>query len=87
MRIKEGFVLRDIMGEYAVVYEGLEQISFNKIISLNSSAVAIWKGIDGQEFDVDSVAKILMDEYQIDRDLAYKDGQAFIDRLKEVGVI
>ena len=38
MKIKEGFVLRTIVGENVVIGEGLAQINFNKMICLNSSA-------------------------------------------------
>lgn len=87
MKIKKGFVLREILGEYAVVYEGLEQIDFNKIISLNPSAVVIWKNIEGKEFDVNTVADILVDEYQIDRELALKDAKSVLDKFIEIKVV
>ena len=35
MKIKEGFILRSICGEYIVVGEGLAQVNFNKMLSLN----------------------------------------------------
>ena len=35
MKIKEGFKLRTIVGEHIVTGEGLSQVNFNKIISLN----------------------------------------------------
>ena len=38
MKIKEGFVLREMCGEYIVSAEGLQHINFNKLISLNSTA-------------------------------------------------
>lgn len=45
MRIKEGFVLRSIGDTYMVVGEGLAQIDFNKIISLNSTAAYLWNAV------------------------------------------
>ena len=35
MKQKNGFVLRTICGTNVVVGEGLEQINFNKMVSLN----------------------------------------------------
>ena len=35
MKIKKGFVLRDICGENIIVAEGKENIDFTKIISMN----------------------------------------------------
>ena len=43
MRIKKGFVLRELAGEKIVSGEGLEQLDFNKIVSLNTSAAYIWE--------------------------------------------
>ena len=36
MKIKDGFVLREMCGEYIVAAEGLQHINFNKLISLNN---------------------------------------------------
>ena len=42
MKIKKGFVLRQLLGEYVVTGEGLERVNFNKIISLNATAAYLW---------------------------------------------
>ena len=42
MKIKKGFVLRQMCGENIVTAEGLEHINFNKLISLNSTAAFLW---------------------------------------------
>lgn len=38
MRIKKGFVLRRMCGEHVVTADSLEQINFNKLVTLNESA-------------------------------------------------
>ena len=38
MKIKKGFELRDICGEKVIIASGIENIDFNKMISLNESA-------------------------------------------------
>ena len=42
MRIKEGFTLRTICGEHVVIGEGLAQVNFTKMLSLNGSAAYLW---------------------------------------------
>ena len=83
MRIKEGFVLRKVCGENIVTGEGLEHINFNKLISFNSSAAFLWNELIGKEFTFEDMAKILIDHYGIDEDLASKDsvnlGKAWIE--------
>ena len=73
MKIKKGFVLREMCGEHIVTGEGLEHINFNKLISLNSTAAFLWEKIADQEFDAESMAQLLMAEYGIDHELAFND--------------
>ena len=51
MRIKKGFVLREIVGQKVVTGEGLEQVDFNKLVTLNSSAAYLWEQVVDREFD------------------------------------
>ena len=50
MKIKNGFILREMCGEHIVAAEGLEHINFNKLISLNSTAAFLWEALVGKEF-------------------------------------
>ena len=43
MKIIEGFRLRDVMGQATVIGEGVDQVNFSKLITLNSSAAFLWK--------------------------------------------
>lgn len=83
MRIKDGFVLRQVCGENIVTGEGLEHVNFNKLISFNSSAAFLWNELTGKEFTIEEMAQILIDRYGIDKELAIKDstnlGKAWID--------
>ncbi len=76
MKIKEGFVLREMCGENIVAAEGLQNINFNKLISLNSTAAFLWKELIGKEFTAEDMASLLVEEYGIDMELALKDSKA-----------
>ena len=56
MKIKEGFVLRQMCGENIVAGEGLQNINFNKLLSLNESAAYLWKEVVGKEFTQEEMA-------------------------------
>ena len=43
MKAKTGFHLRNICGENVIVAEGIENIDFSKIISMNESAAYLWQ--------------------------------------------
>ncbi|MBE6240004.1 MAG: PqqD family protein [Bacteroidales bacterium] len=84
MKIKKGFVLREMCGENIVTGEGMEHINFNKLISLNSTAAFLWKKLaDKDEFTAEDMAQLLVEEYEIEMELALTDSknlcQAWID--------
>ena len=87
MRIKKGFVLRELAGEKIISGEGLEQINFNKIVTLNTSAAYIWENIYEKDFDISYVAELLTSRYKVDRSLAEKDAGKLISSWIEIGLI
>ena len=86
MKIKDGFVLREMCGEYIVAAEGLQNINFNKLISLNATAAFLWKELEGKEFTVEDMAQLLVDEYEIDMELALTDSSNLIKSWIEAGI-
>lgn len=92
MRISGNYVLRNIAGENLVVRQGQQGVDMTRIISFNSSAVAIWNefaptdGV-GREFTVDQVADFLVTTYGISKELAQKDAMAWSAKMKECGVL
>lgn len=87
MRIIEGFILRNVMGQATIVGEGVGQIDFNKLITLNDSAAYLWQSVEGKEFDVQTLANLLVDKYGIDQDTALTDAKAIADKWIEIGVV
>ncbi|MCI6493870.1 MAG: PqqD family protein [Bacteroidales bacterium] len=86
MKIKEGFLLRELCGEHIVTAEGLENINFNKLISLNETAAFLWKALIGKEFTVEDMAQLLVDEWGIDMELALKDSENLCKAWEEAGI-
>ena len=52
MKIKDGFTLHQIGDEYIIMYNGTQNVDFNNIISLNSTAAHLWKHVEGMDFNV-----------------------------------
>lgn len=86
MKIKEGFVLREMCGENIVAAEGLENINFNKLISLNESAAYLWKELSGKEFTIEEMAELLIARYGIDKELATKDSVHLCEAWINAGI-
>lgn len=87
MKAKEGFRLRKLGREHIIMGEGLAQVNFNKIISLNSSAAYLWEAVQDKEFSVEDLAQLLIDEYGIDRELALKDSASIAQAWIEAGIV
>lgn len=86
MKIKEGFVLRQMCGEYIVAGEGLQHINFNKLLSLNESAAYLWQELVGKEFTQEEMAELLIARYGIDKQLAMTDSGKLMNSWLEIGV-
>lgn len=87
MKIKDGFVLRTIGDNHMVVGEGLAQIDFNKIVSLNSTAAYLWKNVMGKDFDTQTLTDLLLAEYDVDEATALKDASALMRKWVEAGLV
>ena len=87
MKMIEGFRLRDVMGQATVIGEGVNQVNFNKLKTLNNSAAFLWKQVEGKEFDDTTLADLLVEEYGIDRELAEKDSKAIAAQWLDAGLV
>ena len=86
MKIKEGFILRQMCGENIVAAEGLQNINFNKLLSLNESAAYLWQELADKEFTQEEMAELLISRYGIDKQLAMTDSANLMKSWVEVGV-
>lgn len=86
MKIKDGFVLREMCGENIVAAEGIENINFNKLISLNESASYLWRELIGKEFTTEEMAELLIVRYGIDKELAMTDSANLCEAWINAGI-
>lgn len=86
MKIKEGFKLRNVMGQATVIGEGIAQVDFNKLVTLNSSAAFLWGAVADKEFTVETLADLLVGEYGISHELAAKDAESIAGQWKNAGL-
>ena len=66
MHLKEGYILREL-GDDTVVIGGETPVDFQRLIPLNSSAAYLWRCVEGREFDAQTLAELLLEEYEVDR--------------------
>ena len=88
MKLKKGFVLREICGQRVIVGEGLETINFGKLISLNETAAQMWKkAVELGDFTVEQLADAVTEMYEVSREQAVSDAKKLTDRMTEAGLI
>ena len=84
MRLKKKFLVRDILGEIVLVPVGKSDESFNGMITMNSIGKFIWDNI---EKDHDEILSLILDEYEVEKTVAEKDLDEFLDKLRQVDII
>lgn len=86
MKIKEGYVLREVAGQAVVIAVGEASKKFHGMINLNESGKRIWEGVEeGKEKE--EIAKTLTKEYEVEYEKALHDTEKMIEKMKDVGVI
>lgn len=88
MRIKKGFVLREVCGENVIVGEGLDAINFGRMLSLNGTAAWLWKeALKQGEFTAESLAAEMCEEYEVEPERALADIKVTLSQWTELKVI
>ncbi len=86
MKIKPGYLLREVLDVAVIIGVGSENYTPNEIMSLNETGALLWhcleKGAEKQEL-VDAILK----EYDTDAATAQKDVDTFLARLREKALI
>ena len=84
MKIKDGFLLKEVAGNYVVVPVG--DVSFNGMLSLNETGYLIWKKLE-EGCETSDIVHAFLAEYDVSEGKATEDITAFLDRLKKAGMI
>lgn len=86
MKIKNGFVVREIAGECVVVALGEVSKIFNGIIKLNDTAKIIWNMLS-EGSDRESVIEAILQSYEVERETVERDVDCFIETLKGANIL
>ena len=86
MKIKDGFVVREIADEFIVVPTGEMALQLNGLITINETGYFLWQKLSG-ETDEDALIQAMMDEYEVDRVTAGADISEFLDVLRKCDIL
>lgn len=87
MKTKTGFRLHTVCNENVIVAEGIENIDFSKIISMNESAAYLWQKVVGRSFTIDELSQLLCEEYEVDEATAKADAKTVARQWLEAGIV
>ena len=87
MKIKSGFVLREVLGKTVVVAIGERSKSFHGMIKMNKTATHIWKGVEAGKTE-DEIATSLIERFgDVTMESALADTRRIIQQMKDAGII
>ncbi len=86
MKIKSGFVLREIAGEWMAIAVGTRTADFSNMIVLSETAAYVWKLLK-EEKTVENLAEALATEFDVDYETAKRDAEGFGKVLAEKGLL
>lgn len=81
MKIKDGFVLRSVAGQFVVLPAG-DTLNLNMMITLNETGAFLWKQLENENDEAGLVAALLA-EYDVDETTAKKAVEAFVAKLNK----
>ena len=82
MKIKEGWMLREVAGEFVVIPVGA-QMNFDGMITLNETGKTLWNCLEVGAEQEDLVAALLR-EYDVEAQVAEAHVAAFVNKMKEL---
>ncbi len=84
MKIKSGFVVREVAGESVVVPVGEMSKIFHGMINLNETGAFLWKFFSAEHTLEEGIAALL-GEYDVDEAVARADVEAFVKTIQDNG--
>ena len=85
MKLKEGFILREVAGQTVVLPSG-DDLDLNMMITLNDTGKFLWQRIE-KGAEVAELVAALLEEYDVDEATARAGVERFVDKLKSNGFL
>ena len=86
MKIKEQFLLRQIVNTWVVMPLAEKTLNFDGMLTLNDAGVLLWNKL-AQGCNKEQLVKVLTDEYDVSCEEAAQDVDAFVEKLDKFGCL
>ncbi len=85
-RIKPGFILREIAGEYTIIPVDAESLISNAMMVPNDSAVFLWKAFE-QPSTIEDVVRKGLEEYDVTEEVIRRSTEKFVEESLEYKIL
>ncbi len=87
MRLKTGFVIREIAGEKMILMRAGNTTDMTKAVMLNGTSEFLWNSLQSRTFENEDVTTLLTGRYSVDPELARADAGRWISSMIDAGFI
>lgn len=81
MKIKDGYLMRQVAGNYIIVAVSDKAADLDGVITLNEVGAFLWKLLES-ETDTDALLAAMLETYDVDEATAKADLEKFLDKAK-----
>lgn len=85
-KVKDGFIVRKIGNQIMAVPVGSRTSEIHGMIALSESGALLWAALENGA-ELDALADILTDNYEVERSVAVADVESFLEGLKKQGAL
>lgn len=85
MKLKEGFLMRQVAGQTVVLPSG-DELDLNMMITLNDTGAFLWERL-GTETTQEALVEALLGEYDCDEATAVGAVAGFVEKLQSNGFL
>lgn len=86
MKIKDGFILKDVAGSKIVIATGSAKLDFNGVITFNDVGAEVFTMLDGTK-SVEEIVSHIATEYGVSEDIVKADVYKLIDKMEKHNLI
>ena len=87
MRISCKMKVRQVADENIVILPGANSTDLTRVVGLNESALLLYEGLQGRDFELKDVVQLLTSEYEVNEEQATKDALTWVDAMKKNGLV
>lgn len=86
MKIKDGFILKDVAGSKIVIATGSARLDFNGVITFNDVGADVFSLLDGTK-TIDEIANCIATKYAVDNEMVKSDVEKLIEKMRKHNLI